>query len=293
MVPLLPKANHEEEASIKKVESDARPKIEAAAVKGADPKTAIGLATLSDSKPSKALPPSIVTKTTVAVPPAESKVAKLNVDTHDKTVESSSSTVARKPPAAAGLPVIPQKAVTKDRPSYEAPPLATNSSNYHQTTVRGDVSHNESPTVNKNAMPKSPVSKNSLKYKRHFDDKRSLDVALARARRAVKRQSDLTNGRKGGRFHQNGPNVGDTSDSSLIKLVNSTGIPTGGIQLGLNVIGKTSGVPKVCFYFHFFFFVISSHNTSTGCTAAQAYTGLLSNIQDLLSKGRSTSSFHS
>lgn len=247
-IPPLPKVNHQEEVSIRKVESEAQSKIEATVVKGTEPKPSGVLPALLDSKAIKSLPPPIVTRST-AVPAAESKVSKSIIDTHDKTIESVSNTGIRKPPAVnagASIPSVPQKHPVKDRPSYEAPPLATNSSNYHQTTVREDVSHNESTTANKNMLPKSPLTTNSLKYKRHFDDKKSLDVALARARRAVKRQSDLTNGRKG-RFHHNGPNGGQTSESSLSKLVNSTGIATGGIQLGLNVIGKTSGVPKVCF----------------------------------------------
>ena len=135
---------------------------------------------------------------------------------------------------------------TKQRPSYEAPPLSNNVTNYHQnqssrfaesevssvsslpsqtphTLRQAVVRINEAgsstisnhvgktikspPTAHQHqnqhdqsssqAQQQQQSSKNYMQYKRYFDDKKSLDVALARARRAVKRQKEISQVRRG------------------------------------------------------------------------------------------------
>jgi serine/threonine protein kinase len=73
------------------------------------------------------------------------------------------------------------------RPSYESAPLSTMSSNYH--------------IIRKNDLEKSTFYK-----PRNKEDNKTLDVALARARRAVKRQNEINSGK--GRLTQKGHTLG-------------------------------------------------------------------------------------
>lgn len=71
------------------------------------------------------------------------------------------------------------------RPSYEAAPLSTMSSNYH-------------------IIRKTDTDKSTFYKPRYTEDGKTLDVALARARRAVKRQNEINSGKIKGRLAQKG-----------------------------------------------------------------------------------------
>ena len=71
------------------------------------------------------------------------------------------------------------------RPSYEAPPLSNMSSNYH-------------------IIKKTDPEKSTFIKPRYSDDNRPPDVALTRARRAVKRQNEINSGKIKGRLSQKG-----------------------------------------------------------------------------------------
>ena len=191
---------------------------------------------LEDSKPHPSKAPhstvamsATLTKSAV-VQGNDTKVVKYAV--HENGVELPRKPANQPTHANPALTHNVQKSVTKERPTFEAPPLASNTSNYHHSRKSTEaVLTQDSTTLDRE--PQSP-KKNSLKYKRYFDDKKALDVALARARRAVKRQRDITSGRMRGRLNGNTYIGHDTSYQLPSHTIKTHG------PLMLNIIGKNA-----------------------------------------------------
>jgi hypothetical protein len=141
--------------------------------------------------------------------------------------------------------VLPAK--KEQRPTFEAPPSLSNTSNYHHNIKKNDESSTQVQQqlnfgMTNAIMEESGVQNHkNYKFKRYLDDKKALDVALARARRVQNRQRDINSGRVKGRLSGI---QGQESKRLIVSNFSKVAHP----PLALDILGKNAAstqLPKV------------------------------------------------